>query len=145
MPKTLQYSAGSVIYFQGDGAEQIFLLQSGYIKLAYSDIETGEDMGEVLSKGEFFGVKSALGRYPREETAMVMQNPAVIISFSAAEFEEIAVKNSGLIMKMLKVFSNQMRKTHRQVAALMKNSESQNPEEGIFAIGKFYFKNKKYA
>ncbi|MDR2792766.1 MAG: cyclic nucleotide-binding domain-containing protein [Treponema sp.] len=146
MPKLLQYRAGSVIYFRGDLTEKIFLLQNGSIKLTYVNIETGQDTGELLSKGEFFGVKSALGHYPREETAVVVQN-SMVMAFSIPEFEQLAMKNSQLIIKMLKVFSNQMRRTHKQVASLMNDAESQNknPEEGLYQLGKFYFKKKKYA
>jgi TolA-binding protein len=146
MPKLLPYSVGSVIYFQGDLTEKIFLVQSGSIKLTYVDIETGQDTGELLSKGEFFGVKSALGHYPREETAIVVQN-SIVMAFSISEFEQLTMKNSQLIIRMLKVFSNQMRRTHKQVASLMNNEESQNrnPEEGLYQLGKFYFKNRKYA
>jgi TolA-binding protein len=146
MPKLLQYRANSVIYFEGDVAEKIFLLQEGGVKLLHIDIESGKDVSEPLSKGEFFGVKSALGHYPREEDAIVAQDATVLV-FSVSEFEEVAMKNAHLIIKMLKVFSIQMRRIHEQVASLMNNAESQNkkPEDGLYQLGKFYFKNKKYA
>ncbi|MDR0374309.1 MAG: cyclic nucleotide-binding domain-containing protein [Treponema sp.] len=146
MPKLLQYRANSVIYFEGDAAEKIFLLQAGSVKLLHVDIESGKDVSEPLSKGEFFGVKSALGHYPREEDAIVAQD-STVLAFSVSEFEDLATKNALLILKMLKVFSNQMRRTHKQVASLMNNAESQNqkPEDGLYQLGKFYFKNKKYA
>jgi TolA-binding protein len=68
-----------------------------------------------------------------------------VISFSVPEFENLALSNNNLIMKMLKVFSNQMRRTHRQVASLMKDEKSQNPEVGLFSTGEYYLKNKRYA
>jgi CRP-like cAMP-binding protein len=144
MPKSLQYSAGSVIYFQGDAAEKVLLLQNGSVKLGYQDIETGQEVQEILNKGEFFGVKSALGRYPREENAIVVQN-STVMAFSVAEFEAVAKTNPNLIMKMLKIFSNQMRRVHKQVASLMKEETQQDPAEGLCAVGEFYLKNKKYA
>ncbi len=135
-----------MIYFQGDAAEKIYLLQSGMVSLTYTDIETGQDIRETLGKGEFFGVKSALGHYPREENALVVQNSAVM-AFSVLEFEQIAMKNGPLIIKMLKVFSNQMRRTHQQVATLMNSAgtQMQDAEDGLYHLGKYYFKNKKYA
>ncbi|MDR0556823.1 MAG: cyclic nucleotide-binding domain-containing protein [Treponema sp.] len=146
MPKQLRYRANSVIYFEGDVAEKVFLLQEGGVKLLHVDIESGRDVSEILSKGEFFGVKSALGHYPREEDAIVAKD-SIMLAFSVSEFEEIATKNAHLIIKMLKVFSNQTRRTHKQVAFLMNNAESQDqkPEDGLYQLGKFYFKNKKYA
>jgi len=42
MPKAANYRANSVIYFQGDLSDRIFILQSGQVVLGYSDIETGK-------------------------------------------------------------------------------------------------------
>ena len=70
MPKAVQYSANSVIYFSGDFDARVFLLHSGHIALNSLDIETGAQVTEYIKTGEFFGVKSALGNYPREESAM---------------------------------------------------------------------------
>jgi len=142
MPKPLQYRAGSVIYFQGDPANQVFILQKGNVNLAYQDMETGDDMHDLVQPGEFFGVKSALGRYPREENAIALQD-ASIMSFTVPEFETLAAANTRIIMKMLKVFSNQMRRIHYQVSSLMKKDET-NPEAGLFNVGQYYLKNKRF-
>ena len=144
MPKPLQYKSGSVIYFLGDPADKVFILQSGKVNLTYQDIETGEDVHDLVQSGEFFGVKSALGRYPREENAMAMQD-TVIMAFTVPEFEALAMANTRIIMKMLKVFSNQLRKIHKQVTSLMEKEDQLNPEAGLFSVGEFYLKNKNYS
>jgi TolA-binding protein len=144
MPKALQYRTGSVIYFQGDAADRIFILQSGSVNLVYQDIETGDDVHDLVQTGEFFGVKSALGRYPREENAIAVQN-AAIMAFTVSEFENLAMANTRIIMKMLKVFSNQLRRIHRQVSNLMERREQANPELGLFDAGLYYLKNKRFA
>ncbi|AEJ18926.1 cyclic nucleotide-binding domain-containing protein [Gracilinema caldarium] len=144
MPKALQYRAGSVIYFQGDVADKIFILQSGKISLNYQDIETGQDNHDPVQPGEFFGVKSAMGRYPREETALVLQDAAVI-AFTVPEFEQLATTNIRIVMKMLKVFSNQLRRIHKQVSNLMEKEEQQSPEIGLYMVGEYYLKNRQYA
>jgi TolA-binding protein len=143
MPKPFQFNAGSVIYFQGDAASAIYILQSGKVNLTYQDIETGEDVQDLVQPGEFFGVKSALGRYPREENAIAIQNAAVM-SFSVPEFETLAQANTRIIMKMLKVFSNQLRRIHRQVSNIVEKTEEVSPETGLFSIGEYYLKNKRF-
>jgi CRP-like cAMP-binding protein len=142
MPKPLQYRTGSLIYFQGDPADKIYILQNGKISLVSQDIETGEDIRESVQPGEFFGVKSALGRYPREENAMALSDTTVMV-FTVQEFEAVAMANSRIIMKMLKVFSNQMRRVHKQVSKLMAKEE-EPPADGLFSIGEFYLKNKRF-
>ena len=142
MPRPSQYKAGSLIYFQGDPADKVFILQTGKVNLVYQDIETGQDVHDLVQQGEFFGVKSALGRYPREENAMAIQD-ATIMTFTVAEFEALALANTRIILKMLKVLSNQLRKIHKQVSSLMAKEE-QNPEAGLFSVGEYYLKTKNY-
>jgi len=143
MPKPLQYGSGSVIYFQGDPADKIFILQTGKVSLVYQDIETGVDVKDPVQPGEFFGVKSALGRYTREENAITLADTNVMV-FTVPEFEAVAMANSRIILKMLTVFSNQMRRVHKQVSKLMAKEE-EPPADGLFGVGEFYLKNKRYA
>ncbi|MDR2964793.1 MAG: cyclic nucleotide-binding domain-containing protein [Treponema sp.] len=142
MPKPLQYRSGSLIYFQGDPADKIYILQSGKVSLVYQDIETGADVRDPVQPGEFFGVKSALGRYPREENAVALSETAVMV-FTVPEFEAVATANSRIILKMLKVFSNQMRRVHKQVSKVMAKEEA-SPADGLFAVGEYYLKNKRF-
>jgi TolA-binding protein len=143
MPKPLQYRSGSLIYFQGDAADKVFILQKGTVSLVYQDIETGQDVHDTVQPGEFFGVKSALGRYPREENAVALQDTA-IMAFTVPEFETLAMANTRIIMKMLKVFSNQMRRIHKQVSNLMEEEEL-NPDVGLYNVGEYYLKNKRFS
>ena len=143
MPKPLQYRSGSLIYFQGDPADKVFILQGGKVNLVYQDIETGQDVHDLVQPGEFFGVKSALGRYPREENAVALQDTTVM-AFTVPEFESLAMANTRIVMKMLKVFSNQLRKIHKQVSSLMEKEDQQNPEAGLFSVGEYYLQTKDY-
>ena len=142
-PKAAQYKANSIVYFRGDLNERVYILKSGRVVLKYNDIETGQEMQDVIKTGEFFGVKSALGKYPREETAVVLQDSAMV-TFSVPEFEQVAMKNTRIIVKMLKVFSTQLRRIHKQVRNLLSTGEQVNPEEGLYNIGQYYLNTKKY-
>ncbi|MFA6505980.1 MAG: cyclic nucleotide-binding domain-containing protein [Treponemataceae bacterium] len=144
MPKALQYRPSSVIYFQGDSADKIYILQSGKVSLNYTDIENAQDVHDLVQPGEFFGVKSALGRYPREENALVLQDAAVV-AFTVPEFEQLTMTNIRIVMKMLKVFSNQLRRIHKQVSNLLEKEEQLSPEMGLYKVGEYYLKNRQYA
>jgi CRP-like cAMP-binding protein len=139
----MQYKANSVIYFQGDASDKIYILQSGKISLNSNDIETGQEIHDYIQTGEFFGVKSALGRYPREESAIVLSDAAVVV-FSVPEFEALALQNTRIVLKMLKVFSNQLRRIHSKVQGLLAVGEQTDPELGLFRIGEYYLKRKQY-
>ncbi|MDR2178625.1 MAG: cyclic nucleotide-binding domain-containing protein [Treponema sp.] len=142
MPKTFRFGAGSVIYFKGDPADKVFILQSGMVNLVYQDMETGNDMHDMVQRGEFFGVKSALGHYAREENAVSLKD-STVMAFTIPEFEQIAMTNTRIVMKMLTVFSTQLRRVHRQLTSLLKTDE-QDPEAGLFSVGEYYLKQKRY-
>ncbi len=146
MPKAGVYRANSVIYFQGDVSDKVFILQAGQVSLNYTDIENGKEIHEVIQKGEFFGVKSALGKYPREENALVLTDSQVLI-FTEPEFERFAETNTRIIMKMLKVFSSQLRRVHQQVDNLLEKDEGESvsPEMGLYRDGEYYLRNKLYS
>lgn len=140
----MQYKANSIIFFKGDLSDRVFLLNSGKVTLNSMDIETGVEVHDLIKTGEFFGVKSALGRYPREETAQVLTDAAVI-AFSVLEFEQLAMQNARIIVKMLKVSSKQLRYVHSQVQNLIGSEEQVKPEMGLYNIGEYYLKNKRYS
>ena len=143
MPKAVQYSANSVIYFSGDFDARVFLLHSGHIALNSLDIETGAQVTEYIKTGEFFGVKSALGNYPREESAMVLTD-SLVYTFSVAEFESFAQTNTRIILQMLKVFSRQLRNIHHQLESLMDSKQQTNNEDGLFTVATAFYKSQHY-
>lgn len=142
-PKAMTYKANSVIYFKGDSGEKVYILKSGVVSLNSTDIETGQEIHDQIQTGEFFGVKSALGKYPREENALVLKN-AEVLAFSVDEFEALISKNTRIILKMLKVFSNQLRRIHKRVRNLLAFDEQVDAEQGLFKIGEYYFKKNNF-
>jgi CRP-like cAMP-binding protein len=143
MPIAVQYKTNSVIYFAGDVDDRVFLLQKGRIALTSTDIETGKQVTEYIREGEFFGVKSALGHFPREESVMVLTD-ALVLAFATVEFEAFAQSNTRIIMKMLKVFSNQLRHIHRQTESMLHSEEQTNPDDGMFSVANCFFTSQQY-
>jgi len=139
----MTFNGSSVIYFRGDASKKIYILQSGRVILKREDIETGQEQQEAIQTGEFFGVKSALGKYARDEDAVVVSD-AQVVMFTVEEFEQLVSSNSRVGMKMLKVFSNQLRRIHSKVQSLLA-LEERNPEDGLFSNAEFYLKRKRYA
>ncbi len=142
-PKAINYKANSIVYFSGDKGEFVYILQKGQVSLNSQDIQTGQDLHDFVQTGEFFGVKAAFGRYPHDETAVVLVD-STIIQFSVDDFEQLLSTNDRVILKMLKVFSNQLRRIHNQVQSLLSSDETINQEKGLFSVGEYYFNNKKY-
>lgn len=143
MPKAMQYTKGSIIYFQGDRDERIFILQKGMIILTSTDIETGVPITEYIREGEFFGVKSAFGHFPREETATVVSE-AIAVSMTLQEFEVLFSSNKQVIMKMLKVFSNQLRAIHKKIESILNSTEDIDQYSGMESVAKSFYDDEQY-
>lgn len=143
--QTRVYKSGSIIYFAGDKADRVYILKQGQAQNIFISAETGVEARELINIGEFFGVKSILGTYPQEETVQCLSDCTIII-ITLEEFEVLIGKNKAIIIKMLKVFSNQLRRINKKVRDLIENDDNEGPTplEGLFNTGDFYFKNKKF-
>ena len=137
MPRPINFKAQSIVYFEGDVSNKIFVLKNGQVAVNYRDIETGKELQEIIQRGEFFGVKSALGRYPREESVTALTDCELLV-FSVQEFEDFVSQNTRVIMKMLKVFSNQLRRIHVKVRSLLTLDGNLNPELGLIKNAEYF-------
>ena len=137
------YKAGSVIYFMGDVGDSIYILKAGLVSLTYHSIETGEEVRENIQKGEFFGVKSALAKRPREETATVLKDAQALV-LTTEEFEKLITSNITIITNFLRVFSNQLRKVGKLVHSFLNQAEVGDSQAELFKIAEYYLKNHKY-
>ncbi|MBR5646444.1 MAG: Crp/Fnr family transcriptional regulator [Treponema sp.] len=142
MPKAMQYTKGSIIYFEGDKDERIFIMQSGSVLLTSTDIESGEPVAEQVKNGEFFGVKSAFGHFKREETATALV-PTIAVALTPQEFEILISNNKQLIMKMLRVFSNQLRQIHRKTESIL-NNITEDQQSGMLGVAQCFYEDQQY-
>lgn len=142
MPKLVNFSKGSIVYFEDDKDDKIYILQSGTIILTSIDPETKITVTNQVKPGEFFGVKSALGRFPREETTTVLQDSQVI-ALTVPEFEKNFSGNKQIIMKMLRVFSAQLRQIHKRIEQIL-NSTPESPQAGMLAVAKSFFEDEEF-
>ena len=142
MPKVIQYTKGSIAYFEGDQDDRIFILQKGLIILTSIDQETGHTSTEQVKPGEFFGVKSALGHFSREETASILAE-STVVCLSIQEFEKLFSENKQLIMKMLRVFSNQLRQIHKKTESIL-NNKPEAQDTGMYNVAKCFYEEEEY-
>ncbi|MCS7204356.1 MAG: cyclic nucleotide-binding domain-containing protein [Leptospiraceae bacterium] len=137
MPTIKEYSRGAVIYFEGDKSDKIYLLQSGQVILIYNSLDGSKEEKYIVKVGEFFGVKSALGKYPREETAQVVGSARVVI-LSLEEFQKLALSNTRLVLQMSKVFSRELRQIHAKIREILKADSVKNPEYELMNVGESF-------
>ncbi len=141
---TRSYKSGSIVYMEGDKSENIYILKTGRVILTIKKVEdkTWVEVKENVKPGEFFGVKSALGRYPRDETAQTVGDTVVLV-LSPADFERMILQNLNVVKKMLRVFSNQLRRIGKTVREVLGESDTVNPELELFKLAEYYYKVEK--
>ncbi len=138
MPKPITYHANAIIHFAEDKADGISILKQGKIELTSIDLQTGEKIREAVEAGEFFGVKAALAGNIHDETARALTE-CTVLQFTVPEFEELISGNPRILMKMLRVFSNQLRRIHHQVQSSLSTEDTEiNPEAGLISVGEYY-------
>jgi tetratricopeptide (TPR) repeat protein len=129
---------------EGDKSETIYILKAGRVVLTTKKVEDKTWVEEKVhvKPGEFFGVKSALGRYPRDETAQTLGDTTVLV-LSLADFEKMILQNINVVKKMLRVFSNQLRRIGKTVREVLGEGDTINPEVELFKLGEYYFKMER--
>jgi CRP-like cAMP-binding protein len=143
MPKAMVYKKGALIYFEGDRDERVFILQKGLLVATSTDIESDSKISESIRPGEFFGTKSALGHFPREETISAMSD-SVCIAMTVAEFEQNFSANKQVIMKMMRVFSGQLRQVHYKTESILKKSPLINQQAGMLSVAQAFYQDEKW-
>ncbi len=143
MPVERKFKQGSIIYFDHEKGETIFILKTGNVDLSYIQPETGEKITKAVGQGEFFGLKSAIINHTRDEIAEAVTD-ATMIEFKIPEFESYVSKNVELMKRLLRVLSNQLRNLGIKINNFLGNNVLSPANIGIFKIGEYYLNNRQY-
>ncbi len=143
MPIERKFTAGSIIYFDHEIGDSIYILKSGRVDISFIQPETGEKIVKTLAIGEFFGLKSAIINHTRDEIAEAVTD-VLTIEFKVPEFESYVSTNVELLKRLLRVLSNQLRNLGIKVNNYLGNNVIYPPNIGLFKIGEYYLNNKQY-
>lgn len=143
MPKSMSYLPGSLIYFRGDEDERVFILQQGQVSVKTPELKTGVELSSSVKLGEFIGLNSALGHFPRGETVTAVTAVKCIV-MTVSELEALFARNKPLVMKMLRVFSNQLREIHKEIENVLNKGGKIDQENGMFAVANAFYNDEKW-
>lgn len=143
MPVERKFTAGSIIYFDHEIGNSIYILKSGRVDISFIQPESGEKIVKTLSIGEFFGLKSAIINHTRDEIAEAVTD-VLTIEFKVNEFENYVSTNVELLKRLLRVLSNQLRNLGIKVNNYLGSNVIYPPNIGLFKIGEYYLNNKQY-
>lgn len=109
--------AGTVLFHEGDHGEEMYILQSGKVKIS-KRLRGVEKTLAVLEKGEFFGEMAILNDKPRSATAEVMEDSDLLV-IDRKTFETLLRGNVEIAIRFIKRLAERLREADEQMEALM--------------------------
>jgi CRP/FNR family cyclic AMP-dependent transcriptional regulator len=109
--------AGTVLFREGDRGEEMFILQSGKVKIS-KKIRGVEKTLATLEKGEFFGEMAILNDKPRSASAETVEDSDMLV-IDRKTFETLLRSNVEIAIRFIKRLADRLRETNDQMEALM--------------------------
>ena len=108
---------GTVLFREGDRGEEMFIVQSGKVKIS-KRIRGVEKTLAVLEKGEFFGEMAILNDKPRSASAETIEDSDMLV-IDRKTFDALIRGNVEIAIRFIKRLADRLRETNDQMEALM--------------------------
>ena len=112
-----RFPTGTILFREGDRGEEMFILQSGKVKIS-KKIRGVEKTLATLEKGEFFGEMAILNDKPRSATAETIEDCEMLV-IDRKTFETLLRSNVEIAIRFIKRLADRLRETNDQMEALM--------------------------
>lgn len=112
-----KYPKDSVIFFEKDVGDALFMIVSGRVRITILADDGREIVLSVLGEGDFFGEMSLLDNEPRSATAIAMEETEVAI-IHQKEFFSVVERQPPILIKILSTLSARLRRANHQIGNL---------------------------
>jgi len=109
--------AGTVLFNDGDHGEEMYIIQSGKVKIS-KKIRGVEKTLATLEKGEFFGEMAILNDKPRSASAETVEDCDMLV-IDRKTFETLLRSNVEIAIRFIKRLADRLREANDQMEALM--------------------------
>jgi len=109
--------AGTVLFNEGDRGEEMYILQSGRVKIS-KRIRGVEKTLATLEKGEFFGEMAILNDKPRSASAETVEECEMLM-IDRKTFDALIRGNAEIAVRFIKRLADRLRETNDQMESLM--------------------------
>jgi CRP/FNR family transcriptional regulator, cyclic AMP receptor protein len=128
--KSESYTAGKVIFFEGEPADRMYVLQSGMVELR-KQTEKGEiALKTVRDPNEFFGEMALIDGKPRSTSAIAVKRSELLV-VDKAVFERLLQTNGAFAVRIVRVLADRIRSTNLQVTDLVDTSPAERISRGL--------------
>jgi CRP/FNR family transcriptional regulator, cyclic AMP receptor protein len=112
-----EFPVGTVIFREGDPGNEMFVIQSGKVKITKKarDVET---VLVTLGPGAFFGEMAIINQKPRSASAIVEEDAKLLV-IGPKTFDAMIRGNSEIAVRMIKIFAQRLQEADEQIENLM--------------------------
>lgn len=111
------FPAGTVLFHEGDQGREMFVIQSGKIKIS-KKVRNEEQTLAVMGPGEFFGEMAIFNNKPRSATATVLEDCKVLV-VDPKTLEAMIKGNTEIAVRMIKKLAARLQEADDQIESLM--------------------------
>ena len=112
------YNPGDVIFREGDMGNEMYIIQSGRVKITKQLKDGVEKTLVILGPGDFFGEMAVIDKDVRSANASAM-DASRLIALDEEVFEMHMQTNPKIVKKILKNLTSRLRDANNQIANLM--------------------------
>lgn len=112
------YPKGSVILFEDDPGDALYLVASGQVKVVLIGEDGREVILSVLGEGSFFGEMALLDDEPRSAHVIAMEDSAVL-ALRREDFRARLRASPEVAIALLKELSRRLRRADDQIGSLV--------------------------
>jgi CRP-like cAMP-binding protein len=114
---TASYTAGEVIFREGDLGTEMFIIQDGTVDII-KHINGEAHVLSHLEKGDFFGEMAVLENVPRTADAVAVSDVRTVV-INGARFDEMLRKNPEVAVRIIRKYSKRLREANSLLERLM--------------------------
>lgn len=111
------FSKGSIIYRQGDMAENFYYLKKGRVKVFMTSVDGMEKTLNTALQGEILGEGAFFDKQPRVSSAGALTN-AELIMINKEQLTELIKKHPKLAFELLEILANRIRLLSAQLDSM---------------------------
>lgn len=105
-----KYARGSVIFFEGDPGEALFVIRQGRVKISKSTADGREQILHILKDGDVFAEVVLLDQGPYPATAEAVEDTTVSLLYST-DMERLLYSHPVMAVKLLRLMSKRLRQS----------------------------------
>src|SRR5579859_7046332 len=108
-----RYPARSVVFFEGDDAHEVLIMNSGEVKVTVTSMEGREVVLDVLGPGELLGELSAIDGAPRSAGAAAL-GAVELFAVDVGRFNQFVDEHPTVAVALLRSIAGRLRHTTRR-------------------------------